>query len=292
MTKREKQLLDALKGLMGYVGGWDADATHPCGVAARAIQECEAAAPRFADVSWTAADVQTLAARMTDAQAAEWLENNQSNIRDRLVETGWTVIEALLGDEAREGEECLIPAEARRIVERPLHYQTLDVTLATGYTSMGYPMTPPRTFTDTWRVSMYLSHMGGELNLDVPLGELAGAPEKLQGLLDQVFNDDCFLASVDDAFGVMFVQEYETADSFAGSQWPARAEVERRLQAFIAKEQVRWPALRFCIPPEAHVHPGKTAIWVFIPDGVLDEEGRADFVQAIYSQAYGPAKAA
>jgi hypothetical protein len=33
------ELLDALQGLMEYVGGWDAAADHPCGKARDAIQK-------------------------------------------------------------------------------------------------------------------------------------------------------------------------------------------------------------------------------------------------------------
>jgi hypothetical protein len=33
------ELLDALQGLMNYVGGWDAAADHPCGKARDAIQK-------------------------------------------------------------------------------------------------------------------------------------------------------------------------------------------------------------------------------------------------------------
>ena len=38
------ELLDALQGLMEYVGGWDAAADHPCGKARDAIQKATEAA--------------------------------------------------------------------------------------------------------------------------------------------------------------------------------------------------------------------------------------------------------
>jgi hypothetical protein len=71
---------------------------------------CEATNPTFvnyASVGWSAEDVKTLAAGLTDEQAIEWLENNQNHIIDRLVELGWGVLETFL---AKDGIE-LISAE-------------------------------------------------------------------------------------------------------------------------------------------------------------------------------------
>lgn len=51
---------------------------------------------KFAAVSWTAEDIQTLRPDWTTEQAEEWLDTNQRYIRDRLVELGWEVIETLL----------------------------------------------------------------------------------------------------------------------------------------------------------------------------------------------------
>ena len=50
----------------------------------------------YAEVAWTVGDIQVLRPEMTDEQAAEWLAFNQKHIRERLVELGWDVIEALL----------------------------------------------------------------------------------------------------------------------------------------------------------------------------------------------------
>lgn len=292
MTFRERQLLEALKGLMNYVGGWDADATHPCGVAAKTIKEFGGPA-RFADLAWTAADVQTLATKMTDEEAATWLANNEGHIRDRLVELGWDVIESLLGDACSDDEDdcALIPPEAMVVVNSPLAIQRIEVTAATGYTSMGYPMTPPRTFTLTWDVALNLSYPGGELNLFAPLGELVDDQVKLRDLLGQVFSDDCSLASVDGEFGVIYVQEFKTAESVPGSQLPSTAEVERKILAFMAKEQVHWPRLKFCIPPD-NLTDERAAMWVFIPDGALDLADRERLLEAIHGFAYGTPVAA
>jgi len=51
---------------------------------------------KYAKMAWTAADVQTLAPKMTEAEAEEWLSDNQSHITDRLTELGWDVITSLL----------------------------------------------------------------------------------------------------------------------------------------------------------------------------------------------------
>jgi hypothetical protein len=56
----------------------------------------DAAAPseleKYATVSWSVADVQTLF-DIDAAKAAEFLQNNANKIRDRLIELGWGVIE-------------------------------------------------------------------------------------------------------------------------------------------------------------------------------------------------------
>lgn len=51
---------------------------------------------KYAVVAWTAADVQTMAPRMTDEDAEEWLQANEKHLRNRLVELGWDVIGHLL----------------------------------------------------------------------------------------------------------------------------------------------------------------------------------------------------
>lgn len=51
---------------------------------------------KFATVTWTAADVQTLAPSLSDEKAADWLHDNQTHIQNRLIELGWDVIETLL----------------------------------------------------------------------------------------------------------------------------------------------------------------------------------------------------
>ena len=48
----------------------------------------------YAKVVWTTSDVQDLF-DLTDEQAAEFLNNNERVIQDRMVELGWSVIEDL-----------------------------------------------------------------------------------------------------------------------------------------------------------------------------------------------------
>lgn len=54
---------------------------------------------KYATVTWTAEDVQTLRPNWTLEKCAEWLDGNERYIQDRLVELGWEVIESLLGSE-------------------------------------------------------------------------------------------------------------------------------------------------------------------------------------------------
>jgi hypothetical protein len=48
----------------------------------------------YAKVVWTTSDVQDLF-DVNEEQAAEFLNNNERNIQDRMVELGWSVIEDL-----------------------------------------------------------------------------------------------------------------------------------------------------------------------------------------------------
>lgn len=54
---------------------------------------------QYAKVVWTAADVQSLAPRLTDDEAEKWLKQNETHIQDRLIEVGWEVITSLLADD-------------------------------------------------------------------------------------------------------------------------------------------------------------------------------------------------
>lgn len=54
---------------------------------------------KYATVTWTAEDVQTLRPNWTLEKCAEWLDSNERYVQDRLVELGWEVIESLLGSE-------------------------------------------------------------------------------------------------------------------------------------------------------------------------------------------------
>lgn len=51
---------------------------------------------KYATVTWTAEDVQTLRATWSLEQCEEFLQRNERRIQDRLVELGWEVIESLL----------------------------------------------------------------------------------------------------------------------------------------------------------------------------------------------------
>jgi hypothetical protein len=51
---------------------------------------------RYAEVSWTAADVQTLAPKLSETEAEDWLARNEKYICDRLTEIGWDVISTFL----------------------------------------------------------------------------------------------------------------------------------------------------------------------------------------------------
>jgi hypothetical protein len=56
---------------------------------------------KYAEVSWTAEDVQTLRPEMTTEQAEEALQGIEKHLRDRLVELGWEVMDDLLRFEGK-----------------------------------------------------------------------------------------------------------------------------------------------------------------------------------------------
>ncbi len=51
---------------------------------------------KFGSVGWSAGDLRTLAPRLSEAEAVEWLEANEKYIRDGVTASGWGVLESLL----------------------------------------------------------------------------------------------------------------------------------------------------------------------------------------------------
>lgn len=47
-------------------------------------------------VTWSAEDVQSLREDWSIGQCAEWLEQHYKSLQDRMVESGWEIIESLL----------------------------------------------------------------------------------------------------------------------------------------------------------------------------------------------------
>jgi hypothetical protein len=56
---------------------------------------------KYAQVAWTAADVQVVRPEMSDDEAAEWLANNAKHIQAAMVERGWEVIRDLKPSESQ-----------------------------------------------------------------------------------------------------------------------------------------------------------------------------------------------
>lgn len=50
----------------------------------------------FAQTQWSVDDVKSVRPHWTSSEAREWLQDNERTMRDRLVELGWEVMEALL----------------------------------------------------------------------------------------------------------------------------------------------------------------------------------------------------
>ena len=50
----------------------------------------------YAVVTWRAEDVQSIKKDWSLARCEEWLEDNEDNMKDRLTELGWEVLDSLL----------------------------------------------------------------------------------------------------------------------------------------------------------------------------------------------------
>ena len=50
----------------------------------------------YAVVTWRAEDVQSIQKDWSLPRCEEWLEDNEDNMKDRLTELGWEVLDALL----------------------------------------------------------------------------------------------------------------------------------------------------------------------------------------------------
>ena len=50
----------------------------------------------FAELAWRAEDVQAIKKDWSLPRCEEWLEDNEDNMKDRLTELGWEVLDALL----------------------------------------------------------------------------------------------------------------------------------------------------------------------------------------------------
>lgn len=57
---------------------------------------------KYATVSWTIEDVQSLRPDWSDERCEEFLVNNENDIADRLVELGWEVLQDLITNEEVE----------------------------------------------------------------------------------------------------------------------------------------------------------------------------------------------
>lgn len=51
---------------------------------------------KFAILSWDVEDLQTLKPEWTDEECVRWFNRNEKYLSERLIETGWNVLETLL----------------------------------------------------------------------------------------------------------------------------------------------------------------------------------------------------
>ena len=63
---------------------------------------------RYAEIAWTAADVQTLAPRLTEEEAEDFLRRNAKYIAQATIEYGWGCLETYL---QMDGEDTSNPED-------------------------------------------------------------------------------------------------------------------------------------------------------------------------------------
>jgi hypothetical protein len=68
----------------------------------KALKESES---KYADVVWTAGDVQTIKPDWSIKKCREALEEIETHLRDRTTELGWEVMECLLDEDESESED-------------------------------------------------------------------------------------------------------------------------------------------------------------------------------------------
>lgn len=54
---------------------------------------------KYAQVSWTANDLQTLAPKVSLEKLEVWLELNQRKIQEKIISVGWDIISCLLASD-------------------------------------------------------------------------------------------------------------------------------------------------------------------------------------------------
>lgn len=90
---------------------------------------------KFANVCWTVADVQSLAPKMSDEAAEEWLSENAGRIQDRLTELGWETISIML---SMDGVDCS-DKEAGMSLAMQVRLYPIRYPIPIHWTSFGRP---------------------------------------------------------------------------------------------------------------------------------------------------------
>lgn len=139
----------------------------------------------------------------------------------------------------------------------------------------------------TWNISAYLSTSCGALNVSqsrLPAyAELEEDFALLERLRAQRWEEVTFIARKDGVYGLLYELEFvsrESADAdfhedvdYIASLKPQK-QVEKELSAGLAVLSGRFAGVQFCIPDSSSAFLSRPTVWAFVPDGVLDADGR------------------
>lgn len=144
--------------------------------------------------------------------------------------------------------------------------------------------------TTVWHISQNLTDRWGEINhyesAAKPLKALVERPVLLNGLVNQFWDEICFVARKDGAYGILFEVEYCSIESEAphedGSLKP-HAQVVQALLKGLDKLRTQFPGVPMCVPDKAHMVEERPAVWAFVRDCQLTAEQRESLGRALLS---------
>lgn len=158
---------------------------------------------------------------------------------------------------------------------------------STPFTFLRKPMvvvTLPDGAADLWHMEVNLTSRWGELNTYMAdtkpgLAILTLDEPLLKSLCAQMYDETTFIGRKDGEFGIYYEREFcsqesEANDDDDNEDYRPHAEVVAYLLEGIAKLQVAFPKVQFCVPDKAQICNDRPAVWAFVKSGSLTDEER------------------